>query len=420
VSDYNILCYGLDFVFRFAIFNISQDKLNSQKEAGGKGMFNILRVKKIKENGKITNVARHNFRLRISQNVDKKRTHLNLTLINTLEVDVKNSSDLQTKLNSHYNDLGIKQKVGNVKMLEFVVSASPQFFGDWHKNGKIRPEKAKLIKEWIRANKDFFKAEFGDNLVLCNVHLDEKTPHMHFCVALTKKSVKKYRNQYGEYFKENWSLSAEKYGPSYLSELHDRHAEANKQFNLLRGIRGNYRQNATTQQFNRMVMGATNEDLEKETKKTYDYIDRNTKTRLFGEPVITVKQAKKAVEIGLEKAAIEILMLKRQNEFTFNNYVEQLKRKNELAEKKIKEAEEARKEFREGLENFDNNQKFINRLQYEAKELVRKMEAVQLELEEKNAMLLKHGLIKADEDEKEKSKVTVKTGLAFPKPKPNK
>lgn len=89
---------------------------------------NILRTEKVKSRSQITQAAEHNFRLRDQNNIDPDRTPLNKIMVNSLGVDVTKASDLQEKLTVFYQGLGIKERSDNVLMMEFVVSASPEFF----------------------------------------------------------------------------------------------------------------------------------------------------------------------------------------------------------------------------------------------------------------------------------------------------
>lgn len=89
---------------------------------------NILRTAKVKSRGQITQASEHNFRLREQHNIDEKKSHQNKLLINSLGVDVSKASDLQERLTEHYNSLRIKERSDSVLMMEFVVSASPEWF----------------------------------------------------------------------------------------------------------------------------------------------------------------------------------------------------------------------------------------------------------------------------------------------------
>lgn len=217
--------------------------------------FNILRTKKINSRIKITQAAEHNFRLRLQHNIDPSRTKFNRVVVNSLGVDEKIANDFQNKLSDFYSSLGIKERADNVLMMEFVVSASPDFF-----TGKKESE----ILEWVNHQVDFMKKEFGDQLKLAIYHRDEKSPHIHFMIGTEMKSVKKYKNQKGEFHKETWSLNAKRYNPEFLSALHDRHAEWNKKYGLKRGVKGSAKKNNTVKQFYSALAKALNTNFSNE------------------------------------------------------------------------------------------------------------------------------------------------------------
>lgn len=193
-------------------------------------MFCILRTKKIKSNVNINLATAHNLRLRHQGNIDKNKSCLNIVLINALNADLNDKKDFQYKLQEFYDNLKIKQKTDNVLMMEFVVSASPEFF----ENECNTEDK---IKEWANSQVEFFKNEYGTQLKMAVIHRDEKTPHIHFSISTELKSIKKYKNQLGEFHKETYSLNAKRYDPEYLIKLHDRFSLSNQKFGLIRGKR---------------------------------------------------------------------------------------------------------------------------------------------------------------------------------------
>ncbi|KVR74298.1 recombinase [Burkholderia vietnamiensis] len=228
--------------------------------------YNILRTRKIKTRLKITQAAEHNFRLRYQANIDKNRAHLNRVLVNTLDADAKHASSLQNQLTEYYNNLGIKEKEGNVLMMEFIVSASPDFFKD-------KPET--MINDWANHQVEFMKTEFGDQLKLAILHRDERTPHIHFKVSTEIKSIKKYRNQKGEFHKETWSLNSKRYNPDFLRKLHDRHAESNKKFGLIRGIRGSKKKNHAPKEFYKMIDEALSTNYNQTIEKAINSLEKS-------------------------------------------------------------------------------------------------------------------------------------------------
>jgi len=225
---------------------------------------NILRTEKIKTRKQITHSAEHNFRLRIQPNIDGSRSKLNCVFVNSLDVDLKKSSSLQEKLSEFYDSLGIKEKSDNVLMMEFVVSASPDFFEN------LEPAK---IKEWAEHQVEFFKSEFGEQLKIAILHLDEKTPHLHFMIGTELHSVKKYKNQKGEFFKKSWSLNASRYDPEYLVALHDRHAVWNKKYKLHRGVKGSMRKHKPLKEFYKIVDKALSSDFSKQIETVIESLE---------------------------------------------------------------------------------------------------------------------------------------------------
>lgn len=208
--------------------------------------YNILRAGKINSRKKITEAASHNFRTRMQGNIEASQTPLNQILWNPMAVDTTVAADLQKKLTSHYEALGVKEKKDNVLMLEFVVSASPEFFKD------MKPDRVQL---WAEHQLDFMKNEFGDNVQMAVLHLDEKTPHLHFLLSTEIKTVKAYKNRHGSCSKENWSLNAKRWGPKFLVDLHTRHAEHNKDWGLLRGKLGSEARHTPVKQYYRTLHG---------------------------------------------------------------------------------------------------------------------------------------------------------------------
>ena len=82
-----------------------------------------------------------------------------------------------------------------------------------------------LRKEWINANLEFIKKEFGEkNIVRFNVHRDEKTMHIHaVTVPLTEDGRLSARELLGN--------------PKEMSQRQDRYADQMKSFGFQRGIK---------------------------------------------------------------------------------------------------------------------------------------------------------------------------------------
>jgi hypothetical protein len=214
-------------------------------------MYNILRVndKKFKDKGHITQAVNHNLRLHIDEHLKERiypeKSKQNKLVFNPLGFNAINGgSDFQEKLFKHYEDLGIKAKKDNVYMLEFIISASPEFF---------ETSTPQTIAAWEASQLEFLKEQFGDNLKLVVEHNDESTKHYHAFVSTEIKSVKKYKNQKGEFFKETWSLNAKRFDPEFLVKLHDAHAAKNDRFGLLRGVEGSTAEHVTLKDYTKRL-----------------------------------------------------------------------------------------------------------------------------------------------------------------------
>lgn len=282
---------------------------------------NILRTEKVKSKGQITQAAEHNFRLRTQSNIDDSRTPQNCLLVNSLGVDTSKASDLQEKLSAYYKSLGIKEKSDNVLMMEFVVSASPEWFE------KKSPEQ---INKWADHQVEFFQKKFGDQLKIGILHLDEKTPHLHFMIGTEQKTVKRYKNQKGEFFKETWSLNAYRYNPKFLTDLHTEHAQHNKVLGLKRGVEGSMRKHIDLKEFYKVVNKALSTDYQKQIEKTLETLETG------------ILSKKVSIEEVREKFAPMINGVLKQNKALREKYKLELQEwAQKLAEEKKLVAEEA-------------------------------------------------------------------------------
>ena len=84
---------------------------------------------------------------------------------------------------------GIKHRKDAVLAVEAILSASPEFFAlDPNKIEYGKWDYAK-VEAFKKAGTEFFKREFGENLVSLSFHVDEATPHFQaiFIPILDKK-----------------------------------------------------------------------------------------------------------------------------------------------------------------------------------------------------------------------------------------
>ena len=132
-----------------------------------------------------------------------------------------------------------------------------------HEELKAIEKDPKKLQEWITTNLRWCEANFGkENIVRFNVHLDEKTPHIHCVwVPITDKG----------------GLSAKEYigDGKKLEALQTSYANAMKSFGLERGIKSD-RKHQTTDEYRRRE----NEKL-KTAKQITEKIESISKTNLL-------------------------------------------------------------------------------------------------------------------------------------------
>ena len=248
-------------------------------------MYSIIRINKIKDRAQATEAMEHNLRLRQQSNIDSTRSKYNKCLFDNLGIDPTQSNSFQTKLSEKYSQLGIKEKSDNVFCLEFALGASPEFwFGEmggwsielWDSLSMENPKDRAVIKnfwekidpvklnKWKKSQLDFIKKEWGDAVERVDLHLDEKSPHIHVMINTAQKSIKTYKNRYGTTTKETYSLNAKRFNPEYLSGLQDRYGLHNSIFGLTRGVKGSKRKHKKLKEF-----------YEEQAKNTLDLIMEN-------------------------------------------------------------------------------------------------------------------------------------------------
>ena len=166
-----------------------------------KPQFAILRFAKYK-GPEISNIEAHNERTKenyaSNPDIDKSRSHLNFHLI-TPEQKYRAEAERQIK------DAGCRTRSDSVRVVEALVTASPEFF-----KGKKKGE----VKAYFQEALDFIQQHQDPKTIISAVvHMDEKTPHMHLSfVPLTadgrlsakeivgnKKKLTQWQDKFWEY-----------------------------------------------------------------------------------------------------------------------------------------------------------------------------------------------------------------------------
>lgn len=169
-------------------------------------MKQVIDIKKLKSNQDITEVANHNLRQVPSRNVVKSRTKNNVFYVGS--PGTAPILEMEKRL-----EKVPKFRKDAVKMVQLVLSASPEFFDI---NDK------KKVKEWELATQKWAEETFGkDNIIYSVVHYDEKTPHFHIAFVPIFE---------GKLRASHWFD-----GPAKLKIIHDGYAKVNKSFGIKRG-----------------------------------------------------------------------------------------------------------------------------------------------------------------------------------------
>ena len=140
-----------------------------------KAQYAILRFAKYK-GPEISHIESHNERTKekyaSNPDVDTSRSHLNFHLA-TPERKYRAEAEKQIA------EAGCRTRSDSVRVVEALVTASPEFF-----KGKKKSE----VKAYFTEALDFIqKYQSKDTIISAVVHMDEKTPHMHLCfVPLTE------------------------------------------------------------------------------------------------------------------------------------------------------------------------------------------------------------------------------------------
>lgn len=320
--------------------------------------FAILRTKRITDINKAFN---HNLRVsdEFSKHTDKSKREQNLVLYDRFSFS--GGCDFEARIDEHIKEKNIFVKKGtNVKCLEFVLTASPEFF----KNAS-----ESKIKEWRKTQMEFLKKEFGSSVLNVVEHNDETTKHIQCIILADKKKLHKYKNQKGEFFKEKHCISPGDFDPQFLRGLQDRYAESNKKFGLVRGLRNSKATHRTLKEFYSAVDKAMSKDYSNAVSKKiskilqeesnyFGYVKTERVTELLTPIINDVFKSLKAVKTKLNFNTPEIV----------NELNDLLKDKENI--------KELRKDYMESIKKYDDVKKENEELKKKLDELAPKKKQV--------------------------------------------
>ena len=187
--------------------------------------YQILRIAKLKSFREIKGSAAHTFREMEVVNADKAKTHLNKTH------GASNGNQLINAWGKSKQTRGIKlRNINTVKLIEFLITASPDFF--------IQRSNA---DEYFGESVKWLQNKFGkENILTINSQWDEKSPHL--VVYIMPVFENKFNAKY--YFG----------GSRKMSILQDEfHINVAKRFGLERGLKGSKAKHVTAKKFYNIV-----------------------------------------------------------------------------------------------------------------------------------------------------------------------
>ena len=210
-------------------------------------MHSIIRTRKHKSIGSVKYRENHTYRRQETPNADTAKIHKNKLLCG-----VENYADGLEIFLQDYKQAGNNIRKNGVLAIEYLLTASPEFFDEGTKN-----ERDDRLKKWCEAQIDFMKKEHGDKNILCMyLHLDEKTPHIEaYVVPIDQKGKLNCKSFLG--------------GKNKLQSLQTRFATHNKDFGLVRGLKGSRATHQQVQKFYEQIKQpakVNNENLQKAVK----------------------------------------------------------------------------------------------------------------------------------------------------------
>lgn len=141
-----------------------------------KKLYAILRCERIHTWSDLIEASRHNVRdQRVSSTIEGRPLPTELVPRGPISV----AEHAKRTLNS----LGIKHDPAKVTAVEYVISASPEWFEG------VDP---RIQQDWIDCNLAYLRKKHGPGFISATLHLDESTPHIHaICLPVYKDIVRK-------------------------------------------------------------------------------------------------------------------------------------------------------------------------------------------------------------------------------------
>lgn len=269
------------------------------------------------------------------QHADPERIHLNEHITVTPHCDKSLHIAISDRIKEGYN---AKNKAGELKEIRkdavkyttHILTGSPDLMEKIENNSNLR-------KEWINANLEFIKKEFGEkNIVRFSIHRDEKTMHIHaVTVPLTNDGRLSARELLGN--------------PKEMSQRQDRYADQMKSFGFQRGIKATGVKHEDAKTYYARIKQAENTISENDFKP-----EKNLLGVYKSESVEEMQNILKSQKTALKSKDLEIAKLKEQQkkDSEFKIKLIETRRK---AEKDLKYSL-LNDEYREKMKEFKTNE----------------------------------------------------------------
>ena len=215
-------------------------------------------------------------------NADEERTHLNRRLVEYPDGIRTRTQAIQHRLET----AGLTRKVGKsqVRAIRIMLSGSPDDMQRIVREGQL--------DEWCADNMKYLAATFGkENIVSADLHLDEKSPHIHATLVPIVTTERKRKKQEERTTKRYRTKSAsrprlcadEVMSRVKLKEYQDTYAAAMAKYGLRRGIEGSEARHIDTTQYYRDTKARTEElkadvtELQKQKAMAQEELNRAKK-----------------------------------------------------------------------------------------------------------------------------------------------
>lgn len=233
--------------------------------------FCSLRVGKLKASA-LKSAGTHNMRLEGSNepNIDSSKTHLNQSLIMNID-----GLTLEELVNNRIDEMGVTGiKKNSTRALEIVVSATPTYFRENADDYGVYD--AQKLADWRYETMSWLQDKYGDNLVQAELHLDEKTPHIHCVVVpIVEKELKHRRTKaqiaQGEpatTYTANRLDADSMTKKKHLVELQDEYGKAVEHLGIQRGLKGSKAKHQELKDYGKKLMSETADQVHPNALKT--------------------------------------------------------------------------------------------------------------------------------------------------------